>query len=103
VIVDLAKPPSGNLTAFNAYVALSRSRGRSTIRLLRPFDEKLFTIHPSEELRKEDQRLAVLEENTIVKYDAGEYTIAGMRCLQFLRERRAIKAIFQSQFVVKYI
>ena len=40
VIVDLAKPPSGKLTAFNAYVALSRSRGRHTIRLLRDFDEK---------------------------------------------------------------
>ncbi|KAH9163435.1 hypothetical protein EDB89DRAFT_1859947 [Lactarius sanguifluus] len=34
VIVDIAKPPSGCLTAFNAYVALSRSRGRKTIRLL---------------------------------------------------------------------
>ena len=94
VIVDLAKPPSGNLTTFNAYVALSRSRGRSTIRLLRPFDEKLFTIHPSEELRKEDQRLAVLEENTIVKYDAGEYTIAGTRCLQFLRDTVQSKQFF---------
>ncbi|KAH9008705.1 hypothetical protein EDB84DRAFT_1281004, partial [Lactarius hengduanensis] len=28
VIVDIAKPPSGSLTAFNAYIALSRSRGR---------------------------------------------------------------------------
>ncbi|KAF8256855.1 hypothetical protein EI94DRAFT_1475672, partial [Lactarius quietus] len=37
VIVDLAKPPSGNLTGFNAYVSLSRSRGRNNIRLLRDF------------------------------------------------------------------
>ena len=73
VIVDLAKPPSGNLTAFNAYVALSRSRGRSTIRLLRSFDEKLFTVHPNEELRKEDERLAILEQKTIERYDAGEF------------------------------
>jgi len=42
-IVDLAKPPSGQLTPFNAYVALSRSRGRSSICLLRDFDEGLFT------------------------------------------------------------
>ncbi|KAH9030305.1 hypothetical protein EDB84DRAFT_1271462, partial [Lactarius hengduanensis] len=33
VIVDIAKPPSGSLTGFNAYVTLSRSRGRDTIRL----------------------------------------------------------------------
>jgi ATP-dependent exoDNAse (exonuclease V) alpha subunit len=50
VLVDLAKPPSGGLTSFNAYVALSRSRGRDTIRLLRDFDEKLFTTHPNEQL-----------------------------------------------------
>jgi ATP-dependent exoDNAse (exonuclease V) alpha subunit len=60
VIIHLAKPLSGTLTGFNAYVALSRSRGRKTIRLLRDFDEKLFTTHPSEELRKEDVRLAAL-------------------------------------------
>lgn len=50
VIVDLAKPPSGKLTGFNAYVALSHGRGCVTIRLLRNFDEKLFTSHPSDEL-----------------------------------------------------
>lgn len=79
VIVDLAKPPSGSLTAFNAYVALSRSRGRSTIRLLRPFDEKLFTVHPSEELRKEDERLAVLAQKTIERYEHGEFGEFGAR------------------------
>ena len=57
VIVDIAKPPSGALTAFNTYVSLSRSRGRHSIRLLCDFDEKLFTTHPNEELRKEDLRL----------------------------------------------
>lgn len=34
VIVDLAKPPLGNLTGFHAYVSLSRSHSRGTIRLL---------------------------------------------------------------------
>ncbi|KAH9164716.1 hypothetical protein EDB89DRAFT_1833444, partial [Lactarius sanguifluus] len=35
VLVDLTKPPTGYLTPFDAYVSLSRSRGRQTIRLLR--------------------------------------------------------------------
>lgn len=42
VIVDIAEPPSGTLTLFNLYVALSQSTGRNTIRLLRDFDEQLF-------------------------------------------------------------
>ena len=50
VIVDIAPTPSFSLSPFNAYVALSRSRGRSTIRLLRDFDDGLFTCHPSEDL-----------------------------------------------------
>ncbi|KAH8987722.1 hypothetical protein EDB86DRAFT_2808658, partial [Lactarius hatsudake] len=37
VIDDIGKPPSGSLTGFDAYVALSRSRGRDTIRLLKNF------------------------------------------------------------------
>jgi hypothetical protein len=73
VIVDLARPPSGTLSGFNAYVALSRSRGRNTIRLLREFDEKLFTIHPNEELCKEDAWLATLEMETMERYMSGEF------------------------------
>lgn len=64
VIIDLAKPPIGALNPFNAYVALSRSRGRDTIRLLRDFDNNLFTEHPSEELRIEDGRLQELAAKT---------------------------------------
>jgi ATP-dependent exoDNAse (exonuclease V) alpha subunit len=37
VIVNLAIPPSGGLMPFNTYVALSRSRARGQIRLLRDF------------------------------------------------------------------
>ncbi len=73
VIVDIAKPPSGTFSAFNAYVALSRSRGRETIRLLRDFEERLFTVHPSEELRLEDARLSALEKATLKRYNAGQY------------------------------
>ncbi|KAH9047653.1 hypothetical protein EDB84DRAFT_1250254, partial [Lactarius hengduanensis] len=51
VIVD-TKPPSGALTGFNAYVALSRSCGRDTIRLLRDFDRRIFTVHRNEQLRE---------------------------------------------------
>jgi len=41
-------------------VALSRSQGRNTIRLLRDFDEELFQHYPSEALRLEMARLEVL-------------------------------------------
>ena len=72
-IVDLAKPPSGSIDGFHAYVALSRSRGMKTIRLLRDFEEKLFTVHPSEHLRCEDVRLERLEMDTQKRYDVGEF------------------------------
>ncbi|KAF8309531.1 uncharacterized protein EI90DRAFT_2958593 [Cantharellus anzutake] len=52
VIIDLASPPTGALTPFSAYVALSRSSGRETIRLLRDFDETLFTRPVCEALKR---------------------------------------------------
>jgi hypothetical protein len=64
VIVDIGRPPTGKLTAFNAYVMLSRAKGRRWIRLLRDFDEQLFQQHPSEYLRMEDERLKILEGET---------------------------------------
>jgi hypothetical protein len=67
VVVDLAKPARGALTPFNAYVALSRSRGRSSIRLLREFENALFTTHPSRALEIEDIRLRLLAELTQAK------------------------------------
>jgi ATP-dependent exoDNAse (exonuclease V) alpha subunit len=73
VIVDLGKPPTGALNGFNAYVALSRSRGRKTIRLLREIDTKLFTEHPSERLHEEDVRLTRLEMETLERYEIGEF------------------------------
>ncbi|KAG1792112.1 hypothetical protein EV424DRAFT_1336713 [Suillus variegatus] len=62
-IVDLARPPSGELAPFNVYVALSRGHGRENIRL-RDFDEKLVTTHPNEYPRLEDRRLLELDEVT---------------------------------------
>ncbi|KAH9037712.1 hypothetical protein EDB84DRAFT_1268649 [Lactarius hengduanensis] len=74
VFVDITKPPSGSLTDFNADVALSRSRGcRNTIRLLRNFDERTFTVHPNEQLQMEDERLAALESTVIQRYKSGEF------------------------------
>ncbi|KAI6096710.1 hypothetical protein F5141DRAFT_1151848 [Pisolithus sp. B1] len=41
VIVDIAKPPLGGLNLFNLYVALLRSSGRETIKLLRDFEDTI--------------------------------------------------------------
>jgi ATP-dependent exoDNAse (exonuclease V) alpha subunit len=64
VIVDISKPPTGLLSPFSVYVALSRSRGRKTIRILRNFDPTLLMHHPSEDLRKDMARLERLDEQT---------------------------------------
>ncbi|KIJ04774.1 hypothetical protein PAXINDRAFT_94320 [Paxillus involutus ATCC 200175] len=77
-IIDIGTPPSGSLTPFNIYVALSRCRGRENIRLLREFDEKLLMNHPSEYLRIEDERLKNLESDrvggTLCKHN-GQHTM----------------------------
>ena len=64
VIIDIGRPPTGALSPFSVYVALSRSRCRDTIRLLRDFDTNLFQNHPSEALRWEMKRLEQLNETT---------------------------------------
>lgn len=61
VLIDIAKPPTGTMSPFAVYVALSRSRGRNTIRLLRGFDETAFRSHPSEALRLEMLRLTHID------------------------------------------
>jgi hypothetical protein len=63
-IVDIANPPHGALSLFNLYVALSRSSGRSTIRLLRDFDEKVFMKPHDADLVEEDKRLEELNTST---------------------------------------
>jgi len=64
ILVDIATPPTGGLNLFNLYVALSRSSGRSTIRLLRNFDDKLFQASHGPELIVEDDRLETLNAET---------------------------------------
>ena len=60
----------GQLTPFNAYVALSRSRSRHGIRLLRDFDGCLFIQHPSEHLlHREDARLEDLDSQTRKRWE----------------------------------
>ncbi|KAJ7187077.1 hypothetical protein C8R46DRAFT_880272 [Mycena filopes] len=64
VIVDIGTPPTGGLSLFNLYVALSRSSGRETIRLLRDFDEDMFKKGHDAILLAEDDRLEELNEQT---------------------------------------
>ena len=66
VIVDIASPPTGKLSLFNLYVALSRSSGREAVRLLRDFDDKIFLEAHEPELVLEDERLDKLDKETKV-------------------------------------
>ncbi|KAF7977003.1 hypothetical protein HWV62_4934 [Athelia sp. TMB] len=75
-IIDIAPTKKFPVDSFSAYVALSRGRGRSKIRILRNFNEMIFTKHPSEYLRLEDQHLICVAEETKEKFDAGYYNFA---------------------------
>ena len=66
VMVNIASPPTGKLSLFNLYVALSRSSGRETIRLLREFDDEMFLDAHEPELVWEDERLDNLDKTTKV-------------------------------------
>ena len=63
--MDIGTHTTGRLTPLNAYVTLSRSRDKKAIRLLRDFDNRLFTQNPTEYLRNEDQRLERLNLKTM--------------------------------------
>ncbi|KIK79261.1 hypothetical protein PAXRUDRAFT_161741 [Paxillus rubicundulus Ve08.2h10] len=69
VVVDIGSPPSGGLSLFNLYVALSHSRGRETIHLLRDFDEKYFKVPQVHELTAEDERLENLCQKTLLWWE----------------------------------
>ncbi|KAG9094041.1 hypothetical protein FS749_013238 [Ceratobasidium sp. UAMH 11750] len=65
VIVDIATPPTGGgLSLFNIYVALSRSFGRDTIRILREFDKSLLIKPLDYDLAREDEELDQLDLTT---------------------------------------
>ncbi|KAI4524104.1 hypothetical protein K523DRAFT_394274 [Schizophyllum commune Tattone D] len=79
-IVDIAKVPVGPrgiffvtpqtkpLNLFNVYVALSRSKGRRSIRLLRPYDRNVFRQSHEPELLAEDDRLERLDAMTKARW-----------------------------------
>ena len=69
VIIDIASPPTGALNLFNLYVALSRSSGRDTIRLLRGFDWEIFKKPHDAELLREDDRLEAMDAATEIWYE----------------------------------
>lgn len=69
VIIDISKPPTGSLSPFSVYVALSRSRGRKSIRILRDFDPALLMHHPSEDLRMDMARLELLDKKTRAAFE----------------------------------
>ena len=60
LIADLRDTPTGKISSFSAYVTLSRSRGRDSIRVLSDFDDRLFRSHPNADLEAEMQRLTLL-------------------------------------------
>ena len=64
VIIDIASPPTGMLSLFNLYIALSRSSRRASIRLLCNFDDKLFMASHDPALVDEDERLDKLNIET---------------------------------------
>ena len=73
VIIDIGKTANFKLTPFNAYVGLSRGTERRRIRLLRDFEDYLFTTPPSEDLKREEERLRRLAKRTKDDYYAGLY------------------------------
>ena len=68
VIIDITTPPTASLSLFNLYVALSRSSGRATIRLLHDFEDRIFLKRHDEELLNEDEMLENQNEVTCEWY-----------------------------------
>lgn len=76
VTVDIKTPPRGGLSLFNLYVALSRSSGRATIRLLRDFDDELvLQAHPAPVLDEDDRLEGDGQDNegVVGYYDGRHY------------------------------
>ncbi|CAE6525212.1 unnamed protein product [Rhizoctonia solani] len=70
IILDLATPLTRGLTPFNGCVTISWSCTTKTARLLRDFDDQLFTIAPNQHLVAEDRRLEELDRLTANKHNA---------------------------------
>jgi hypothetical protein len=75
VMVDISPTKRFSVDTFAVYLALSQStRVRTSIRLLRDFDDSIFTKHPSEYLQAGDTRLAELSEETKARFEAGSFS-----------------------------
>ena len=75
LIVDIARPPHGTLSLFNLYVALSRSSGRSTIQLLRDFDESVLRQSHNLNLLAEDDRIDTLDRATRMRWNRASASV----------------------------
>lgn len=65
VVVDIHPPPTGgSLTNFKIYLALSRSRGRDGIRLLRAYDRDAMLKQIPSFLAEEDEQTALRDAET---------------------------------------
>ena len=54
-IINIASPPTGKLSLFNLYIALSQSSGCDSLRLLRDFDDEMLLQCHKGELIEEDE------------------------------------------------
>ncbi|KZT29796.1 hypothetical protein NEOLEDRAFT_1055830, partial [Neolentinus lepideus HHB14362 ss-1] len=70
ILPYVARPPTGKLNMFNLYVALSRSAGQETIRLLTDFDVDVFKQSHDAYLIQEDERLEGLDKRTHEWWDS---------------------------------
>ena len=73
VIVDIRPTKRFAVDLFAIYIVLSRSRGRKTVRLLREFNQAIFTKHPLEYLCLEDEHLDKLAKDTTIRFQVGCY------------------------------
>ena len=58
-----------------------------TIRLLRDFNDKSFTKHPSEAVQVEDKNLWALVDNTKTKFNMGLYVERSVNCFHNIYHR----------------
>lgn len=68
IIINIATPPTSGLNLFKMYVALSQIGGRDSIRLLQDFDVKSVMGCHHLALVEEDERLEVLNQQTLTWY-----------------------------------
>ena len=73
VMVNIGTMKKFPMTPFSAYVALSQSKGQDPIKLLRYFNEAIFTKHPLQDLQLENERLKTLIKNSTDRFDMGYY------------------------------